>query len=73
VTIEPAPDLELLTDTEVAELLGISVKTIQQWRWKGIGPTYVKVSTGWVRYRPADVATWLEENRYRNKRRVARA
>lgn len=66
---EPATELELLTDTDVAEILGITVKTLQQWRWKGIGPAYIKVGQGWVRYRPTDVSDWLEENRYRNKRR----
>jgi predicted DNA-binding transcriptional regulator AlpA len=44
---------------EVAEYLGdIPVRTLVQWRYKGIGPKYVKVGK-YVRYRWSDVEAWL--------------
>lgn len=44
---------------EVASYLGgIPVKTLIQWRYKGIGPKYLKVGK-YVRYRWCDVDAWL--------------
>jgi len=48
-----------LTEAEVAERLAISPRTLQTWRYKGGGPRYLKVGSA-VRYRPEDVAAWLE-------------
>ena len=35
--------LELLPETEVSEILGISTGTLQNWRVRRFGPPYVKV------------------------------
>jgi predicted DNA-binding transcriptional regulator AlpA len=48
----------LLTEAQVADLLAISPRTLQMWRYKGGGPKYVKAGAA-VRYRPADVDDWL--------------
>lgn len=40
----------LATPAEVADHLGISEKTLAQWRWQQIGPAFTKVG-GRVRYR----------------------
>lgn len=45
--------------TEVAEYLGINPQTLYNWRAKRIGPRSCKVG-GRIRYRMADVDTWLE-------------
>ena len=45
-TTSPASKLAagyLLTDVEVALLLGISVCTLRNWRWRHMGPRYVRV------------------------------
>jgi predicted site-specific integrase-resolvase len=55
--VDPYPD-ELFTPTTVADLLGVRPETLSQWRWRGKGPTYVKVG-GLVRYRHADLTAWL--------------
>jgi len=49
---------KLMKEAEVAEVLGISTRTIQAWRWKGDGPEYVKVG-GSVRYKETDVEAFL--------------
>ena len=58
----------LLWVDKVAEVLGVPVKTLYQWRYKGTGPVGVKVGRH-LRYRAADVEVWVEgrvaENRPR--------
>lgn len=49
----------LLWAAEVAEILGVPVKTLYQWRYKGIGPVGVRVGRH-LRYRAADVEAWVE-------------
>jgi predicted DNA-binding transcriptional regulator AlpA len=49
----------LLCAAEVAAILGVPVKTLYQWRYKGVGPAGVRV--GWhLRYRAADIEAWIE-------------
>ncbi len=48
-----------LTDVEVAERLGVSPFTVRAWRFKGIGPRFLKFGRA-VRYRPEDVDAYLQ-------------
>ncbi|GFO61934.1 hypothetical protein GMST_42590 [Geomonas silvestris] len=48
----------LLTQEEVANMLHISPKTLECWRWKNIGPRYVKVGR-LARYREADILAFI--------------
>jgi hypothetical protein len=50
----------LLTEQDVAEVLGKPPRTSRQWRYLGTGPRYIKVGLS-VRYRPRDVERWIEE------------
>jgi predicted DNA-binding transcriptional regulator AlpA len=50
----------LLTDSEVAALLGASLQTVRNWRWRGEGPRFVKLGGRMVRYRPADVQAFID-------------
>ena len=50
----------LLTVQEVAALLRCSVSSLNKWRLTGQGPSFVYVGNR-VRYRPADVATYVAE------------
>lgn len=45
-----APHGRKLTPREAAERLGLSEKTLAQWRWLGIGPAYRKASASRVGY-----------------------
>lgn len=49
----------LLTEKEAAPILGVNVKTLQNWRWRGIGPSYIKASAKHVRYRLSDLNDFL--------------
>lgn len=46
------------TTKEAASCLGISEKTLANWRVSGIGPKYLKVGR-LVRYREEDIQSWL--------------
>lgn len=46
--------------TEVAEYLGVPVKTLYQWRWLHKGPRGAKVGKH-LKYRWADVEQWFDQ------------
>jgi hypothetical protein len=50
---------DLLTEHDVARLLGRKLKTVQKDRLLGRGPRYLKIGRS-VRYRPADIAAFIE-------------
>ena len=54
-------DQLLLTLPEVAERLGVPVKTIYAWRHQGIAPRGIRVGKH-VRVRPADLDRWIQEH-----------
>ena len=51
----------LLNERQVAEITGMSVRSLQTWRLRGGGPPYVKLGTA-VRYRRGDIHAWLQCN-----------
>lgn len=51
--------LELLTDEQVHKIYGVMPKTLANWRWRGVGPRFVKIGHQ-VRYRPEDLKDFLE-------------
>jgi hypothetical protein len=51
----------LLNQSEVAEILCVSPKTLEYWRWKDCGgPKFVKIGK-LARYRWVDVQTYMDE------------
>jgi len=52
----------LLTPKEVAEFLGIPEGTLAQWRSQRRGPRYVKLEERLVRYRFADLESYLNQH-----------
>jgi excisionase family DNA binding protein len=52
-------DERVLSDTEVAERLGVSPFTVRAWRHKGQGPRFMKMGRA-VRYRSEDVEAFKE-------------
>ena len=53
------PSLVWWTPAQAAARIGVTVGTLANWRLKGIGPAYSKLSqNGRVRYRPEDVTTY---------------
>jgi predicted DNA-binding transcriptional regulator AlpA len=53
---------KLLTPAEVAEITGLSVETLAQWRSKRQGIPYIKISRNCVRYRQVDLDRWVGEH-----------
>ena len=60
-----APDsdhLERLIDEKAAaRFLGYSPRALQNWRLRGGGPQFVRVSSRSVRYRRRDLIAWAEQ------------
>lgn len=53
---------ELMTPEEVADLLKVSTGTLENWRYRGEGPPFVKLGSkrrSPVRYRSKDVEDWM--------------
>jgi predicted DNA-binding transcriptional regulator AlpA len=44
---------------EVASYLGVTEKTLAQWRWRRTGPAWVKVGGREVRYRWEEIDRWV--------------
>jgi len=53
--------IRLYSEKEAAEMLNISVKTLQAWRFKGNGPRYYKLGRC-VRYKIEDLEDFLNNN-----------
>ena len=51
---------KVVTEKVAAEMIGLSVKTLQNHRYLGLPPTYVKLGKS-IRYRVADLQTYLDE------------
>ena len=49
----------LLSVDEVAEVLGVPVTTLYQWRHKGVGPVGLRVGRH-LRYRAVDISEWID-------------
>lgn len=50
----------LITESDAAAFLGYTVRALQNWRVRGGGPKFVKVSSRSVRYRRRDLVAWAE-------------
>lgn len=48
----------LLTETQAAEVLNLSIRTLQAWRVKGNGPLFVRAGRS-IRYRRHDLHSWI--------------
>jgi len=57
-TAQREPDV-LLNEYDVARITGLSVASVRRWRLLKQGPRYIKIGVA-VRYRPSDIAAWLE-------------
>ena len=51
----------LLKEQDAAELLSLSVRTLQSWRMRLVGPAFIQVGRA-VRYRRRDLLAWISAN-----------
>ena len=56
----PTASDPVLSERQVADELGVSIGTLNEWRQLGTGPRWRQVD-GQPSYRPAEVAAWLAE------------
>lgn len=54
---------EYLTEPEAASLLDVSPRTMQRWRYKGLGPDFIRWGERKVRYTRAALQAWAESRR----------
>lgn len=50
---------KLMNQNDVADMLGISTKTLEYYRWKKTGPRYIKIGR-LARYRMVDVMEYIQ-------------
>ena len=50
---------QLLTERDVARIIGLSIASIRRWRALQRGPKFIKIGVA-IRYKPSDVAAWID-------------
>lgn len=55
--------MKRLTEKELAERWGISTRTCQKWRTKGVGPAFIVIGQHTVLYREEDVLAYEQAKR----------
>ena len=60
-----APDVFplFLSETEAAQYLSLSVKTMRRWRFDRKGPNYAKLNNKLIRYSRIDLDDWIKQQR----------
>lgn len=61
MTATPSRSARLLTTEDVAEQIGVTVRTLKRWRSDGDGPPFM-IFGRTVRYHPARVQAWMLAN-----------
>lgn len=56
----------LIKEREAADMLCYTVRALQNWRCRGGGPKFIKVSGRSVRYRRRDLLAWIDERTVRS-------
>ncbi len=51
-----------ITQTQLAELIDVSERSLERWRVEGTGPAFLKAGRK-VLYRPDDIDQWLAASR----------
>jgi predicted DNA-binding transcriptional regulator AlpA len=57
----------LITTAELAAFLSLPAKTLCQWRYLGVGPKAFRIGRH-LRYEPAEVRRWLDQDCTREER-----
>ncbi len=57
-----APEMdELLTTPDAARILGMRPSALENWRWRGEGPLFVRVTPRAIRYRRQDLESFIQD------------
>lgn len=55
------PNDAILDTNETAEYLKVPRRTLESWRSQGLGPTFIRLTHGKVKYRLSDLIKFLAE------------
>lgn len=66
VTTQSGQGDALLTPKEVSTVLKVPTGTLDQWRYRGLGPPWFKLENGHIRYRESKFTEWLTAQEQRN-------
>jgi len=69
--ITPDYYVQLINEKEAAVYIGHSVRALQNWRVRGGGPKFVKISARSIRYRRCDLNEWVESKLVRTTSEAA--
>ena len=58
--------MSLKGERDAARFLGVNVKTLRNWRWRGIGPVFVKFDSGGIRYSDEELIAYAARNSFRS-------
>jgi len=56
----------LINEQQTANLLCLSERTLRNWRTRGNGPKFVKISARCIRYRMSDILEWADNKTRRS-------
>jgi helix-turn-helix protein len=56
------PSDELLRPAQAAMLLNVTPRCLQDWRLKGTGPRFIRMTPKLVQYRRSDLEKFIEES-----------
>ena len=62
----PSDPNALMTEGQAADYLSVAARTLNNWRSRGGGPKFVKVSDRCIRYRRRDLDDWTERRTRRS-------
>jgi hypothetical protein len=51
----------LINEYEAADFLKVKVSSMRNWRWKGEGPPYYRISSRLIRYDMAELENFIKE------------
>lgn len=57
----------LLSETLVAQELGLRVQTLRNWRYLGVGPAYFRIGARTIRYDEEDLRRFIEQGKVESR------
>ena len=65
-SFDPDYLVRAITEREAADYIGHSVRSLQNWRLRGGGPKFIKISARSIRDTYGDVMEWIDQRRIAN-------
>jgi len=59
-------DQSILDTNDAAALIGVSPRTLEDWRWRGVGPPFYKLGARMVRYKADDLMNFVLGSKQQN-------